>query len=106
VIVSLAWLVVGCESSRNEPSNSESGARNPDSPLVLNAAAPEHRERAPETTQGRGQLWTQTCNRCHNARSPDSYSANEWATVMAHMRIRGYLTGQEQRAILEFLQSQ
>ncbi|HEY7119723.1 MAG TPA: hypothetical protein VH475_24240 [Tepidisphaeraceae bacterium] len=61
---------------------------------------------SPPTNRGNSQLWSQTCNRCHNARSPDSYNANEWAIVMTHMRIRGYLTGQEQRAILEFLQSQ
>jgi cytochrome c5 len=56
--------------------------------------------------QGRAQLWSQTCNRCHNTRSPDSYSGSEWAIVMTHMRVRGYLTGPEQRAILEFLQAQ
>lgn len=56
--------------------------------------------------KGRAEIWSQTCNRCHNTRSPDSYNANEWATVMLHMRIRGYLTGSDQRAILEFLQSQ
>ena len=56
--------------------------------------------------KGRAQIWSETCNRCHNTRSPDSYSGNEWAIVMTHMRVRGYLTGEDQRAILEFLQQQ
>jgi len=40
------------------------------------------------------------------SRSPDSYSGRERAIVMTHMRVRGDLTGEGQRAILEFLQSQ
>ena len=57
-------------------------------------------------TKGRAQIWSETCNRCHNTRSPDSYSGKEWSVVMTHMRVRGYLTGDDQRAILEFLQQQ
>ncbi len=56
-------------------------------------------------TMGHAELWTQTCNRCHYAWSPDQLSPTQWEVVMRHMRLRANLTGDEQKAILEFLQS-
>ena len=50
-------------------------------------------------------LWAQNCTRCHNSRSPDSYSNAQWDVAMLHMRVRGNLTAQEHKSILEFLQS-
>jgi len=91
----LACLFAGCQSSTQPKMLSETGAKS--SPGSTAAAAP---------AKGRAQIWSQTCNRCHNTRSPDSYSGREWAIVMTHMRVRGYLTGEDQRAILEFLQQQ
>jgi hypothetical protein len=52
------------------------------------------------------QLWTENCSRCHNVRSPDYYSPARWALVGQHMRVRGYLTGEEERQVTVFLQSQ
>ena len=88
--VLLACLFAGCQSSTHPTMLSDSNAK-------PTAAAP---------TKGRAQIWSETCNRCHNTRSPDSYSGKEWSVVMTHMRVRGYLTGDDQRAILEFLQQQ
>src|SRR5258706_9028318 len=90
----LVYALIGCQSSKvSQTLTSQS------SPALLSAdGAPPAR--------GRAQIWAETCNRCHNTRSPDSYSGNEWAIVMTHMRVRGYLTGEDQRAILEFLQQQ
>ena len=51
------------------------------------------------------QLWSENCARCHNMRSPTSYSDAEWEVVMHHMRVRARLTPEEQKAILEFLKS-
>ena len=56
--------------------------------------------------KGGAQLWTENCSRCHNLRSPDYYTPGRWALVTEHMRVRGYLTGQEEREIRTFLQSQ
>ena len=94
----LACAVASCQSS--SPPVSIAAPPPVVQPQLLSPAP------AAPAAPGRAQLWSQICNRCHNIRSPDSYSGNEWAIVMTHMRVRGYLTGQEQRAILEFLQAQ
>lgn len=52
--------------------------------------------------EGRAQLWTENCVRCHNIRSPSTYSDAEWEVAMHHMRIRANLTTEEHRKILEF----
>ena len=37
-------------------------------------------------------------------RSPASLSDEEWGLVVHHMRVRAYLTAEEQQRILEFLE--
>jgi hypothetical protein len=51
------------------------------------------------------ELWTNNCMRCHNIRSPTMYSNAQWDVIVHHMRLRANITGQEQRAIVEFLKS-
>ena len=58
-----------------------------------------------ESSKGSAQLWAENCSRCHNVRSPASYSDAQWEVVGMHMRVRGYLTGEEQRRIVDFLKS-
>jgi mono/diheme cytochrome c family protein len=48
-------------------------------------------------------IWAQNCIRCHNSRSPGSYSDAHWEVAMMHMRVRANLTGQQQKAVYEFL---
>ena len=55
--------------------------------------------------KGRAQVWSENCMRCHNMRPPDWYSDAEWEVAMQHMRVRGYLTGSEHKAIAEFLKA-
>jgi cytochrome c len=62
-------------------------------------------EPAQKQTKGGSQLWSENCARCHNMRSPGSYSDGEWEVVMHHMRVRARLTPEEHKAILEFLKS-
>src|SRR6266567_7596201 len=57
------------------------------------------------TGKGGAQLWAENCVRCHNIRSPSSYSPAQWEVVMMHMRVRANLTPDEQKKILEFLKS-
>lgn len=55
--------------------------------------------------KGGAQLWSDNCARCHNIRSPNSYSDAQWDAAMMHMRVRADLTAEETRKILEFLKS-
>ena len=60
---------------------------------------------APVSASPGAQLWRENCIRCHNLRLPDAYSDMEWGIVVHHMRVRAGLTGDEQRAIVAFLQN-
>ena len=51
------------------------------------------------------ELWSNNCMRCHNIRPPTMYSEAQWDVIVHHMRVRANITGQEQRAIVEFLKS-
>lgn len=57
------------------------------------------------TSKGGAQLWAENCMRCHNSRSPSSYSDAEWEVSMLHMRVRANLTAKEHESILEFLKA-
>lgn len=48
--------------------------------------------------------WAQNCARCHNMRDPKEFRDDLWRPIVAHMRVRAGLTGQESRDILLFLQ--
>ena len=45
------------------------------------------------------------CGRCHNSRSIDEFSLEEWVVIIPHMRERAHLTGAESDAVLGFFQS-
>ncbi len=50
-------------------------------------------------------VYAETCNRCHNFRSPVEFDDAQWAVVTTHMRIIGGLPGDEVRAVLEYLRA-
>lgn len=76
--------------------------------LVTNddATAADNSAKASDPLQfARGaQTWADNCARCHNMRSPKELRDEQWRAVMAHMRVRAGLTGDEARDILAFLQ--
>lgn len=51
------------------------------------------------------QAWAVTCSGCHNARSPNEFSSEQWHTIMQHMRVQAHLTGKQTRDMLKFLQN-
>ena len=60
----------------------------------------------PEGDVSRGAVaWAQQCQRCHNMRDPMEFRDDQWRVIMAHMRVRGGLDGQQARDILAFLQA-
>lgn len=50
-------------------------------------------------------LWPMYCSQCHQARPGSEYSPPHWDVVMAHMRARANLTGEQTRAIVQFLKA-
>lgn len=48
--------------------------------------------------------WVNNCASCHNLRPAQDLRDDQWRVVVAHMRVRADLTGQEARDILKFLQ--
>lgn len=89
LLASIGLLLAGCAITHTE----QAGA--------TLAAATETKS----SDKGGAQLWAENCVRCHNNRSPSSYSDAEWDVAMHHMRIRANLTAEEHRRILEFLKS-
>ncbi len=73
-----ALLAVGCAGApvENQVSTSEEGAR----------------------------IWRVTCARCHNMRAPTEFAAEQWPTIVSHMRTRQDLTKSEAEAVTIFLQ--
>ncbi|MEW5888690.1 MAG: cytochrome c [Pseudomonadota bacterium] len=55
---------------------------------------------APSVARGK-KVWTENCARCHEMRDPKDLTDREWPAVIRHMRIRGGLTGQEERDLFE-----
>ena len=91
-----AAFACGCSSDGHASASASASAR-------ISAGAGEAQLAA---DKGGAQLWTENCSRCHNLRAPDYYTPGRWALVTEHMRVRGYLTGQEEREIRAFLQAQ
>jgi cytochrome c5 len=74
------------------PTGAKAGDKAPSAPL------------APVGKSG-AQLWAEQCQRCHNVRSPSSYSPAQWEVAMLHMRVRANLTPEQHQKILEFLKA-
>jgi len=90
-LIGFALLPAGCESTHSHNHATD--------------AKPAAVADAKSSGKGGAQLWAENCIRCHNVRSPSSYSDAEWEVAMHHMRIRANLTAEEHKRILEFLKS-
>jgi len=50
------------------------------------------------------ELYALHCNRCHPERYAPERTAEQWKTILLHMRTRANLPAEQARAILQFLQ--
>ena len=89
LLVSTTWNVFAEPKADGKAATNSSGAASSDSYMGLTGE----------------ELWSNNCIRCHNIRPPTMYSDAQWDVIVHHMRVRANITGQEQRAIVEFLQS-
>ena len=89
LLVSTTWdLFADPKASQSAATNSSRGVSN-DSYMGLSGE----------------ELWSNNCSRCHNIQPPTRYNDAQWDVIVHHMRLRANITGQEQRAIVEFLKS-
>lgn len=87
-------VVAGCQTGTH-----------PDASGAATASAPAAKATKAVAEKGGAELWSETCSRCHNLRSPSSYGPNQWEVAVYDMRVRANLTGDEQRKILAFLKA-
>ncbi len=73
--------------------------------LLLPTSAGAQDSNEAELIMSGAAVYGKMCGRCHNPRSPIERSDREWVTIIAHMRVRGNLTGGQVRQILAFLQA-
>ena len=50
------------------------------------------------------ELYALHCNRCHNERYATEFTAAQWKTIMAEMRVRANIPAGQAKAILKYLQ--
>lgn len=78
--------------------------------LVMSIAGVAHAETSVTTQDDPGRFargakaWANNCASCHNLRPANDLRDDQWRVVVAHMRVRADLTGQEARDVLKFLQ--
>ena len=89
LLVSTTWNLFAEPKADGKAATNSSGAVSSDSYMGLTGE----------------ELWSNNCMRCHNIRPPTMYNDAQWDVILHHMRLRANITGQEQRAILEFLKS-
>lgn len=71
--------------------------------IVVAGVPPSASGQASKVVARGARLWTATCNRCHNRRSPVERTDDQWDIIVSHMRTRANLTESEARAIAAFL---
>lgn len=73
-------------------------------PAKESARTPKKRGRKPQQKLSGAELYALHCNRCHPERYAPERTADQWKTILLHMRTRANLPAEQARAILEFLQ--
>jgi cytochrome c5 len=102
-VAAIAMIVGGCSSTARTPSPAADPPGTDPTAAAAAPAAAETPAMAAALPKSGSQLWAERCGQCHNIRDPGSYSAAQWRVAVHHMRFRAFLTGQEERAITEFL---
>lgn len=56
------------------------------------------------TDKSGSQLWSESCQRCHNTPPSSAFTDPEWSVINMHMRQRAMLTDEEYKKISAFMQ--
>lgn len=52
------------------------------------------------------QLWSENCQRCHNAPPSSAFTNTQWEVINTHMKQRAMLTDDDYKKILAFMQGE
>ena len=67
-------------------------------------APPKKQEKKNQKPVSGAELYAIHCNRCHPERYATERTADQWQTILLHMRTRANLPAKQAREILKFLQ--
>jgi hypothetical protein len=73
-------------------------------PAKESALPPKKAEKKLEKKLSGSELYALHCNRCHPERYAPERTADQWKTILLHMRTRANLPAAQAKAILQFLQ--
>ena len=79
-------------------------AREETKPPKQSTPPPKQAEKKPPKKLSGAELYAIHCNRCHPERYAPERTAEQWKTILLHMRTRANLPAQQARAILQYLQ--
>ena len=96
-------LLVGCLFSSRLASGEDAKPKKESSPKER-PAAPQSVKTNPSKRLTGAELYALHCNRCHPERYPTERTADQWKTILLHMRTRANLPAQQARTILQYLQ--
>jgi hypothetical protein len=65
---------------------------------------PKKTEKTPQKKLTGAELYALHCNRCHPERYAPERTAEQWKTILVHMRTRANIPTEQAKAILQFLQ--
>ena len=68
------------------------------------AQSAKKKEKKPRKQLGGAELYAIHCNRCHPERYASERTADQWKSILLHMRTRASLPAEQAQAILKFLQ--
>src|SRR6516225_8810746 len=91
--------IVGCQ---NTPIDTSEYAQGP-APLRMPSPEREGEDCGYEGSLTGGQVFTNYCAACHNARSLAERPFSNYKNVAAHMRVRANMTGQEYAVLMEWM---
>jgi len=70
------------------------------------APSPKKAEKKPQKKLTGAELYALNCNRCHPERYAPERTAEQWKTILLHMRVRANLPAEQAKTILQFLQEE
>jgi hypothetical protein len=99
-LAAIAWLLAACRLTADDagaPKKIHSLA----SATTQSTPKPEKK---PKRTLSGAELYAIHCNRCHPERYAPERTAEQWQTILLHMRTRANLPVEHAKAILKYLQ--